>query len=80
MILPILFSLANQIDIDPLMLVLPSTIAASFGFMMPAGTPPNAMVFSSGYVPQSDMIKVGFMINIFSALILTTFFYVIFSW
>lgn len=78
MILPLLFSLAMQMNINPLILLLPATIAASFGFMMPAGTPPNAMVYSSGFVPERDMIKAGFMINIIFAIILTTFFYIVF--
>ena len=59
MMLPLLFSLSNHLHINPMILVLPATIAASYGFMLPAGTPPNAMVFSSGYVPQRDMIKAG---------------------
>ncbi len=79
MILPLLFSLAEQMQINPVVLVLPATIAASYGFMMPAGTPPNAMVFSSGFVPQKDMIKAGLMINIIFAIILTTYFYLVFS-
>ena len=79
MMLPLLFSLSNQLHINPMILVLPATIAASYGFMLPAGTPPNAMVFSSGYVPQRDMIKAGLMLNIIFSIILTTFFYVIFA-
>lgn len=79
MILPLLFTLSIKMEINPLILVLPATIAASFGFMLPAGTPPNAMVFSSGFVPQSDMIKVGLVINIIFSIILTSFFYLIFS-
>jgi sodium-dependent dicarboxylate transporter 2/3/5 len=79
MILPLLFILSNQLQINPIILVLPATIAASYGFMMPVGTPPNAMVFSSGYVPQRDMIKAGFMLNLLFSLILTTFFYLLFS-
>ena len=59
-------------------LILPATIAASFGFMMPAGTPPNAMVFSSGYVPQKDMIKAGLIVNILVSIIVTTYFYFVF--
>ena len=66
-------------QINPIILVLPATIAASYGFMMPAGTPPNAMVFSSGFVPQKDMIKAGLMLNIIFAIILTTYFYFVFS-
>ena len=79
MILPLLFSLSNQLQINPMILVLPATIAASFGFMLPAGTPPNAMVFSSGFVPQRDMIRAGLMLNVIFSIILTTFFYLIFS-
>ena len=79
MMLPLLFSLSNQLHINPMILVLPATIAASYGFMLPAGTPPNAMVFSSGYVPQQDMIKAGLMLNIIFSIILTTFFYLIFA-
>jgi sodium-dependent dicarboxylate transporter 2/3/5 len=79
MILPLLFSLANQAHINPLILVLPATFAASFGFMLPAGTPPNAMVFSSGFVPQRDMIKAGLILNVIFSIILTTFFYFVFS-
>lgn len=79
MILPLLFSFSSQMHINALILVLPATIAASYGFMMPAGTPPNAMVFSSGFVPQRDMIKAGLLINVIFAIILTTFFYIIYS-
>lgn len=79
MVLPLLFTFSNELGINPIILVLPATIAASYGFMMPAGTPPNAMVFSSGFVPQSDMIKAGLIINILFSIILTTFFYLIFS-
>lgn len=79
MILPLLFSLSIQLHINPVILVLPATIAASYGFMLPAGTPPNALVFSSGFVPQKDMMKAGLRLNIIFSLILTTFFYFIFS-
>lgn len=78
MLLPLLYTLSIQMEINPLILVVPATIAASFGFMLPAGTPPNAMVFSLGYIPQSDMIKVGLIINILVSIILTTFFYLVF--
>lgn len=75
MILPLLFSFSTQMGINPVILLFPATIAASFGFMMPAGTPPNAMVFSSGYVPQRDMIKAGLIINVLVSIIVTTYFY-----
>ena len=78
MILPLLLTLATQLHINPMVLVLSATIAASYGFMMPAGTPPNAMVFSSGYVPQKDMLKAGLMLNLLFSVILTVLFYFIF--
>ncbi|MEJ7627891.1 MAG: DASS family sodium-coupled anion symporter [Ferruginibacter sp.] len=78
MMLPLLFTLANQLHLNPVILVLPATIAASYGFMLPVGTPPNAMVFATGFVPQRDMIKAGLTLNILFSIILTLFFYIIF--
>lgn len=77
LLLPLLFTMANGLHINPLILVFPATIAASYGFMLPVGTPPNAMVFSSGFIPQKDMIKAGFALNLILSLILTSFFYFI---
>lgn len=79
LILPLLFTMANQLEINPMILVLPATIAASFGFMLPMGTPPNAMVYATGLIPQKDMLKVGLRLNIISSIILTTFFYFLFK-
>ncbi len=78
LILPLLFTLAQESQINPLILVLPATIAASFGFMMPVGTPPNALVFSTGLVPQRDMMKAGLGLNLIFSVVLTLFFYIIF--
>jgi sodium-dependent dicarboxylate transporter 2/3/5 len=79
MILPLLFTLSNQLHINPIILVFPATIAASYGFMLPAGTPPNAMIFASGFVPQKDMAKAGLIINMLLSIILTSFFYLVLS-
>lgn len=78
LILPLLYTLAIEAQINPMILVLPATIAASYGFMMPVGTPPNAMVFSTGFIPQKDMMKAGLGLNIIFSIVLTVFFYVIF--
>lgn len=78
LILPLLYTLAQASGINPMVLVLPATIAASFGFMMPVGTPPNAMVYSSGFVPQKDMMKAGLGLNIIFSIVLTLFFYFFF--
>lgn len=78
LILPLLYTLSNQLNINPMLLVFPATIAASYGFMLPAGTPPNAMAFATGLVPQKDMMKVGLLLNLLFSAILAVFFYLIF--
>ncbi|MCI3936291.1 DASS family sodium-coupled anion symporter [Chryseobacterium aahli] len=78
LILPLLFTLSNQLNINPMLLVFPATIAASYGFMLPAGTPSNAMAFATGSVPQKDMMKVGLLLNLLFSIILAVFFYLIF--
>ena len=78
LILPLLYTLAVQSNLNPLILVLPATIAASFGFMLPVGTPPNAMVFSLGFIPQKQMMKVGLVLNLLFSVILALLFYLIF--
>ena len=78
LILPLLYTLAIESQINPMILVLPATIAASFGFMMPVGTPPNAMVYSTGFVPQRDMMKAGLGLNLIFSVVLTLFFYIMF--
>ena len=68
--LPVMASVAVGMGQDPLLLVLPTVMAASCAFMLPVGTPPNAIVFASGMVPLPRMARVGLLINlIFAALI-----------
>jgi len=61
--LPILAALSRATGIHPLLLMIPATISASFAFMLPVGTPPNAIVFGSGRVPIVKMAAVGFVMN-----------------
>lgn len=63
-ILPVLASLAIETGIDPLTLMIPVTFSVSLAFMMPVGTPPNAIVFSSHKLSVWDMVKAGFLLNI----------------
>jgi sodium-dependent dicarboxylate transporter 2/3/5 len=70
LLVPIFMAMALEFDVDAAKLVLPVTIAASCGFMLPVGTPPNAMVFATGRIPQRSMIRVGFVMDlVFIALI-----------
>ncbi len=71
MILPILAPLALTIDVHPFILMVGATIAASCAFMLPVATPPNAVVFGSGYLKISDMAVTGVWMNLLSILLLT---------
>ena len=68
--LPVVASVAVGMGQAPMVLVLPAVIAASCAFMLPVGTPPNAIVFASGLVPLPRMARVGLVLNfLFAALI-----------
>lgn len=71
MMLPILAPIAYTIGVHPYMLMIGTTVAASCAFMLPVATPPNAVVFGSGYLRIPDMVKAGFWLNVISILILT---------
>ncbi len=73
-LMPILLSTATALDIEPMMLMLPATISASFAFMMPVATAPNAIIFSSGHVPIKRMMRTGLFLNLIGAIILTLYF------
>ncbi len=62
-ILPIIAGVAREIQVNPLLLMIPATISASCAFMLPVATPPNAIIFGSGYVPIIRMVKAGIILN-----------------
>jgi sodium-dependent dicarboxylate transporter 2/3/5 len=64
MVMPILSAVAIGLGQSPLLLIVPAAIAASCAFMLPVATPPNAIVFGSGYVTIPQMVKSGFGLNI----------------
>ena len=64
MVMPILAAVAVGLGQNPLLLVVPAAIAASCAFMLPVATPPNAIVFGSGYVTIPQMAKSGFGLNV----------------
>jgi solute carrier family 13 (sodium-dependent dicarboxylate transporter), member 2/3/5 len=58
---------------DPLLLGIPMTLAASCAGMLPMGTPPNAIVFASGHIRLKQMTKAGFAMNIVAVVLITLF-------
>ena len=70
MLLPILAPIALQLDVHPYTLLVSSAVAASCAFMLPVATPPNAVVFGAGYLKINDMVRTGFLLNIFSILLI----------
>jgi sodium-dependent dicarboxylate transporter 2/3/5 len=68
--IPVIFGIAQGLNINPILLALPVTLSASIGFMFPIATPPNAIVFSSGYIRMKDMVRAGLLLNIVSIIII----------
>lgn len=73
--LPIMASLSQAIETHPLLLLIPTTLAASCSFMLPVSTPPNAIVYGSGRVPIMKMVVAGVWLDILSVILLTGFVY-----
>ncbi len=73
--IPVIALFAINNDLPVLQLCFAVTIAASCAFMMPMGTPPNAIVFASGRIKMYQMAKVGFVLNVIIAVIVTAFTY-----
>jgi solute carrier family 13 (sodium-dependent dicarboxylate transporter), member 2/3/5 len=69
--LPIFASVAVSLGQSPLFLVVPATLAASCAFMLPVGTPPNAIVYATRLVSIYQMIRIGFWLNIIYIFLLT---------
>ena len=68
--IPVVFGIAEGYGINPIWLAMPVTFAASCAFMMPISTPPNAILFASGYIRMKEMIKTGLLLNLFSLAII----------
>lgn len=75
MLLPILAPMALVIDTHPFILMVAATVAASCAFMLPVATPPNAVVFGSGYLRIPDMVRTGIWMNLLSILLLSLIVY-----
>ncbi len=77
MMMPILGSLAVAMSIHPYLLMIPAAMSASCAFMLPVATPPNAIIFGSGYVRIPEMAKSGFFLNLIGAIIITALVYLV---
>ena len=75
MLLPVLAPLALNIDMHPFVLMVGAAVAASCAFMLPVATPPNAVVFGSGYLRIPDMVSKGSLMNLISIIFLTLMVY-----
>lgn len=67
--LPVVGGIAVGLGMNPLHVCIPVTLASSCAFMLPMSTPPNAIVFASGYIKVSDMVRAGFILNIITVLL-----------
>ena len=77
---PILFGVAGGLGVDPILFLVPATVAASCAFMLPVATPPNAIVFGSGYVPIKSMIRAGICLNAVSIVLIPVWTYLVGRW
>ena len=73
-LLPVLAATAASARLNPMMVMMPATIAASAAFMMPAATPPNAVVFSSRRISVPQMFRTGFLLNLWTVLLIVLVF------
>jgi len=69
-IMPVVAALVGAFQVDPMLLALPAAIAASWGFMLPAGTGPNAIAWGTGHMELPRMIKAGFLLDVAGVLLI----------
>lgn len=82
MILPVVASLALALNIHPFALMVPCAMAANCAFMLPVGTPPNAIIFATEKLRIVEMVRAGFVMNLIAAtlIVLTVYFLMPMFW
>ncbi|HEY1065096.1 MAG TPA: SLC13 family permease, partial [Pirellulales bacterium] len=70
---PLLKETALQLHLDPRLLLVPATVAASAAFMMPVGTPPNAIAYGTGRIRIGEMMWAGFWLNLIGVALVVIF-------
>jgi sodium-dependent dicarboxylate transporter 2/3/5 len=70
MVVPVMISLAMAAGVDPVPPAIGATLGASWGFMLPVSTPPNAIVYGSGMIPITKMIRAGIWFDVLGGLVI----------
>jgi sodium-dependent dicarboxylate transporter 2/3/5 len=78
--LPILSAMAAAMNINPLIILVPATLAASCGFMLPGASAPNALAYGTGHLKIRDMIRTGVIMDSISALVITVCTFTLITW
>lgn len=73
LLIPLFMAIAESMSLNPVMMASIIAIAASCAFMLPVATPPNAIVYGSGYVPQKDMLRTGFWLSVVCILVISAY-------
>ena len=69
--MPVVGAIALEAGYDPIVLLVPVTLAASCAFMLPVATPPNAIVFGSGLLTIPEMVRAGIVLNLISIFVVS---------
>ncbi|MCH2183656.1 MAG: SLC13 family permease [Mariniblastus sp.] len=77
LLLPILAAAALSAEINPLLVMVPATISASFAFMLPVATAPNAIIFGSGELTVKQMAREGIVLNLIGTVVVTLICYLL---
>ncbi len=78
LLMPIMASVAIAVDVDPALLMFPTVLAASVGFMLPVATAPNVIAYGSGRVPAQRMLREGAVMDVLGTLVVCAVCYVVF--
>lgn len=70
LVVPLVIAIAQSAGLEPLLPALGACLGASFGFMLPISTPPNAIVYASGLIPVSTMIRAGFFFDLIGIVVI----------
>lgn len=77
--MPVLVSMSVAGAIEPRLIMVPATISASFAFMLPVATPPNAVVFGAGGITIKTMAREGLVLNLIGVVVVTAVCYLMFG-